>query len=155
MSSNNRSQGRGRGRGGCGINNNNNMQNKKRKSFPSSSTPSSKPNDGVVAALKNCSFDCDMPGSAEQAEKTLEKVIDYLGVTYGNEIRVVLETRTKYVLKDPPYPVSDPGMISAAEAKKKAQFQRTKKVWDAKIAKIKADKAIKDTADGRHSGAGK
>lgn len=82
-------------------------------------------------------------------EKTLEKVVDYLGVTYGNTIRVILETRTKYVLKNPPYPAGDPWMIAAAEAKKKAQFQHMKKAWDAKIAEIKADKAIKDSADGQ------
>jgi hypothetical protein len=34
--------------------------------------------------LKNHSFDCDSPGSAEQAKKTLEKAIDHLGMTLGN-----------------------------------------------------------------------
>jgi hypothetical protein len=82
-------------------------------------------------------------------EKTLEKVNDYLGVTYENEIRVVLETRTKYILKDPPCPAGDPGMIVAAKAKKKAQFQHMKKAWDAKTATINADAAVKDTTDGQ------
>ena len=40
-------------------------------------------------------------------------------------------------------------MIAAAKAKKKAQFQHLKKAWDAKIAEIKADANVKDTADGQ------
>ena len=40
-------------------------------------------------------------------------------------------------------------MISAAEAKKKAQFQRMKVAWDLKIAEIKADANAKDTAVGK------
>ena len=84
-SSGNRSQGRGGcGRGGCGNNNNKNAA-KKNKPV-SNSTSSSKSNDEVCAALKNYSFDCDAPGSAEQVEKTLEKAMDHLGMTLGNEI---------------------------------------------------------------------
>jgi hypothetical protein len=148
MSSGNRSQGRGgRGRGGRGNNSNNNKQTKKGKYFPPSGTSSSKADKSIVAALKGYHFDCDTPGLTDQAQKTLEKAIDYLGATYGTEIRLELETRTKYVFKDPPYPAGDPGMISAAEAKKKAQFQRMKVAWDAKIAEIKADTNVKDTAD--------
>ena len=150
MSSNNRSQGRrGRGRGDRGNNSNDNKQNKKGKSFPSSSTSSSKNVESIVAALKGHHFDCDMPGSADQAQKTLEKAIDYLGVTYGNEIQVELETRKKCVLNDPPYPAGDPGVIKAAEAKKKAQFQRMKNAWDAKIAEIKSDSTVAATADAK------
>jgi hypothetical protein len=79
----------------------------------------------------------------------LEKLIDYLGITYGNEIRVVLKTRQKLVFQDPPCPAGDPGMIAVAEAKKKAQFQCLKKAWVAKIAEINSDEVIKDTADGQ------
>jgi hypothetical protein len=148
MSSNNRSQGKGgHGRGGRG--NNNNKQNKKGKYFPSSSTSSSKTNESIVAALKGYHFDCDTPGSADQAEKALENVIDYLGVTYGNEIQVELETQKKYVLNDPPYLAGNPDMIAAAETKKKAQFQHLKKAWVAKIAEINNDDKIKDTANGQ------
>ena len=86
MSSSNKSQGKSdRGRGGRDNNSNNNKQNKKGKSFPSSGTSSSK-DDSIVAALKGFHFDCDQPGSADQAQKTLEKAIDYLGVTYSSEI---------------------------------------------------------------------
>ena len=102
-----------------------------------------------MAALKGFHFDCDQPGSADQAQKTLEKAIEYLGVTYSSEIRTELETRTKYVLNDPPYPAGDPGVIKAAEAKKMAQFLRMKVAWDLKIAEIKADVDAKDTADGK------
>ena len=147
MSSGNRSQGRGgRGRGGRGNNSNNNNNNKG-KSFPSSGTSSSK-DDSIVAALKGFHFDCDEPGSADQAQKTLEQAIDYLGVTYSSEIRTELETRVKYVLYDPPFPAGDPGVIKAAEAKKKAQFLRMKVAWEAKIAEIEGDVDKKDTADG-------
>ena len=89
-----------------------------------------------MAALKGYHFDCDQPGSADQAQKTLEKAIDYLGVTYSTEIQIELETRKKYVLLHPPYPASDPGVIKAAEAKKTAQFQLMKVAWEAKIAEI-------------------
>ena len=70
-----------RGRGGRGNNSNSTKQNKKGKSIPSSGTSSSK-DDSIVAALKGFHFDCDEPGSADQAQKTLEQAIDYLGVTY-------------------------------------------------------------------------
>ena len=143
----NKSQGKGgHGRGGRGNNSNNNKQNKKGKSFPSSGTSSSK-DESIVAALKGFHFDCDQPGSADQAQKTLEKAIDYLGVTYSSEIRTELETRKKYVLNDPPYPAGDPGVIKAAEAKKKAQFQRMKVAWEAKIAEIQSDSTVAATAD--------
>ena len=137
----------GRGRGGRGNNGNSTKQNKG-KSFPSSGTSSSK-DDSIVAALKGFRFDCDEPGSADQAQKTLEQAIDYLGVTYSSEIRTELETRVKYVLNDPPYPAGDPGVIKAAEAKKKAQFLRMKVAWELKIAEIEADTNVKDTADGK------
>ena len=84
----------GRGHGGRGNNSNSTKQNKKGKSFPSSGTSSSK-DDSIVAALKGFHFDCDEPGSADQAQKTLEQAIDYLGVTYSSEIRTELETRVK------------------------------------------------------------
>jgi hypothetical protein len=87
------------------------------KSKPiSSSTSSSNSNDGICAALKNYSFDCDAPGSAEQADKTLEKVTDHPGMTLGNDIQVVLETRQKLVIPDPPNPAGDPGEISVTKA---------------------------------------
>ena len=60
-----------------------------------------------------------------------------------------METRQKLAFPDPPYPASDPGMIAADEAKKKAQFQSMKKAWTAKIDEIKNDKTIKDTVDGQ------
>ena len=136
----------GRGRGGRGNNSKSTKQNKKGKSFPSSGTSSSK-DDSIVAALKGFRFDCDEPGSADQAQKTLEQAIDYLGVTYSSEIRTELETRVKYVLNDPPYPAGDPGVIKAAEAKKKAQFLRMKVAWEAKIAEIQSDSTIAAKAD--------
>ena len=138
MSSNKSQAKSGRGRGGRGNNSNNNKQNKKGKSFPSSGTSSSK-DDSIVAALKGFRFDCNEPGSADQAQKTLEQAIDYLGVTYSSEIRTELETRVKYVLNDPPFPAGDPGVIKAAEAKKKAQFLHMKVAWEAKIAEIEGD----------------
>jgi hypothetical protein len=82
-------------------------------------------------------------------EKTLEKVINHLGMTMGNVIRVVLKTCQKLTFPDPLYSAGDPGMIAAAEAKKKAQFQRMKKAWTAKIDEIKKDKTIKDSTDGQ------
>jgi 16S rRNA G966 N2-methylase RsmD len=90
-----------------------------------------------------------MPGSAEQVEKTWEKVIDYLGISLVNDIRVVLESQQKVIFADPPYPAGNPGMIAAVKAKKKAQFQRLKKAWVAKIAEINNDDTIRDTADGQ------
>ena len=119
----------GRGRGGRGNNGNSTKHNKKGKSSPSSGASSGK-DDSIVAALKGFRFDCDEPGSADQAQKTLEQAIDYLGVTYSSEIRTELETRVKYVLNDPPFPAGDPGVIKAAEAKKKAQFLHMKVAWE-------------------------
>ena len=51
-------------------------------------------------------------------------------------------------MNDPPFPAGDPGVIKAAEAKKKAQFLRMKVAWEAKIAEIEGDVDKKDTADG-------
>ena len=148
--SSNKSQGNsGHGRGGRGNNNNNNnKQNKKGKSFPSSGTSSSK-DDSIVAALKGFHFDCDQPGSADQAQKTLEKAIEYLGLTYSSEIRTELETRKKYVLNDPPYPGWRSWSDQSRRSQEEAQFLRMKVAWELKIAEIEADTNVKDTADGK------
>jgi crotonobetainyl-CoA:carnitine CoA-transferase CaiB-like acyl-CoA transferase len=76
-------------------------------------------------------------------------VTDHVGMTSGNDIRVVLETQQKLIIPDPAYPASDPGEIMAAEAKKKAQFQRMKKAWTARIDEIKNDAQLKDTSAGQ------
>jgi hypothetical protein len=87
----------------------------------SSFTTSSKSYDGICGAHKNYSFDCDATGSAEQANKTLAKMTDHLGMTLGNDVQVALETRQKLTI--PAHPADDPGEIVAAQARKKAQFE--------------------------------
>jgi hypothetical protein len=112
------------------------------------STSRSKTNDGICAALKRYSFDCDAPGSANQANMTLEKMTDHLGITLGNDILVKLETRQQLVTPNLDFPASNPGEIKASKARKMAQSEQLKKAWTARTNEINIDDQLMNSGTG-------
>ena len=88
--------GQGRGRGGRG---------KGRVGSRTPSTTGSKMT-GAVKDLSHHMFDYGTKGAAEQLATTWDKIVNYIGITLGDDIRTKLYTEQRVELQPPTYPLS-------------------------------------------------
>ena len=113
----------GRGRGGRGRGGRGNGRGQGRgKSGGSTTRPSSVKTEGLCPDLKGCIFDCGERGSAEQAQKTMERIALYCGKTMNMDISKELTNRARLVIPEPEYPPE------ALEMQEKEEIMKTNKL---------------------------
>jgi len=106
--------GRGNGKGKAGRGG----RGKGRSGSQSTTTANSK---GLCVALGNHMFDYNKKGAADQVKVTWEKIVDYAGTQYGEDVRRTLSTKKHVVI---PVPVYTPEVL-AKHAIKEAAHKRS------------------------------
>ena len=122
---NGRGNGRGRGRGNGG----------RGKGGGSTPRPSSVKTEGMCSDLKGYIFDCGKRGSAEQAQKTMERIApccEHMNMDISKE----LTNRARLVIPEPEYPPVALEMQEKEEIMKTNKLTRLMEVWEPKIEAI-------------------
>ena len=117
--------GRGRGNGGRGQG--------RGKGGGSTPRPSSTKTEGMCSDLKGYIFDCGERGSAEQAQKTMERIALYCGKHMNMDISKELTNRARLVIPEPEYPPEALEMQEKEKIMKTNKLTRLMEVWEPKI----------------------
>ena len=83
--------------------------------------------------LKGYIFDCGKRGSAEQAQKTMERIAHYCGKHMNMDISKELTNRTRVVIPKPECPPEALEMQDKEEIMKANKLTRLMEVWEPKI----------------------
>ena len=115
--------------------------------------PSSVKTEGLCPDLKGYIFDCGERGSAEQAQKTMERIALYCGKTMNMDISKELTNRARLVIPEPEYPPEALEMQEKEEIMKANKLTQLMEVWEPKIEALNRQERSADF--GRTNGVGK
>ena len=87
----------------------------------------------MCSDLKGYIFDCGERGSAEQAQKTTERIVLYCGKHMNMDISKELTNRMGLVIPEPEYPPEALEMLEKEEIMKANKLTRLMEVWEPKI----------------------
>ena len=108
--------------------------------------------EGLCPDLKGYIFDCGERGSAEQAQKTMERIALYCGKTMNMDISKELTNRARLVIPEPEYPPEALEMQEKEEIMKTNKLTRLMEVWEPKIEALNREERSADF--GRTDGVG-
>lgn len=100
---------------------------------------------GLCAALGNNVFDYGQKGSADQMRTTWEKLTQYAGTTYGQDIRNELENKKKVVIPEPTHTAD----VLAKHATRETMIREAQKNLQAarRTQEALLEQAVKDKTD--------
>ena len=87
----------------------------------------------MCSDLKGYIFDCGERGSAEQTQKTMERIALYCGKHMNMDISKELTNRMRLVIPEPEYPPEALEMQEKEEIMKANKLTRLMEVWEPKI----------------------